>query len=95
MSPLILLVFIIIMIFSLKSIYIVKESERILLYRLGKFKAYYGAGLIITYPIIDKKLKLSLPQEIPNWYELKEEELNSKIFELLKQKYHLELKSLV
>jgi regulator of protease activity HflC (stomatin/prohibitin superfamily) len=81
----ILIVFIILV----KSVVIIKESERYLIYRFGKFQGIWGPGLIIVYPFIDKKIKISLKNEIPEWYKLDRQELHQKIEEIVRIKYNI------
>ena len=50
----------IILIILIRSFRILNEYERGVIFRLGKFTAVKGPGLIILIPIIDKMVKLSL-----------------------------------
>src|SRR5690606_29690207 len=50
----------IIFIILIRSFRILNEYERGVVFRLGKFSAVRGPGLIILVPILDKMVKLSL-----------------------------------
>ncbi len=44
----------------LYSIRIVPEFQRLVIFRLGRFKGVYGPGIVIVLPIIDKAIKMDL-----------------------------------
>ena len=50
----------IILIIIIRSFRILNEYERGVIFRLGKFSAVKGPGLIILIPILDRMVKVSL-----------------------------------
>ena len=67
------------MLYLLLSIKVVKESERLLVFRLGRFFRTKGLGLIIVIPLVHKLERVNLNEKIPAWQTLSEEELKKKI----------------
>ena len=62
-----------------KSLIIVKENERGVVFRLGKFMHVTGPGLHIITPFIDKHDKINLNESIPDWQNMNDEDLEQKI----------------
>jgi regulator of protease activity HflC (stomatin/prohibitin superfamily) len=60
MSPFLVLVVVIIILFLWSAIRILREYERGVIFRLGRVIKTKGPGLIILIPIIDKMVKVSL-----------------------------------
>jgi regulator of protease activity HflC (stomatin/prohibitin superfamily) len=60
MSPLIIVLVILVVIFLWSAIKILKEYERAVVFRLGRVIKTKGPGLIILIPFIDKMVKVSL-----------------------------------
>jgi regulator of protease activity HflC (stomatin/prohibitin superfamily) len=61
------------------SIKILKEYERMVIFRLGRFVNTQGPGLILLVPGIDKGVKVNLKEKIPGWQNLSENELEERI----------------
>ena len=61
---------------SLKSL---RDDERLVIFRLGRFFKIVGPGLVLVIPIIDKGAKINLSKEIPGWQVLSREELDMRI----------------
>jgi regulator of protease activity HflC (stomatin/prohibitin superfamily) len=61
------------------SIKTVKEGERLVRFRLGRFLNIAGPGLVLLIPVIDKGVRVDLREGIPEWRALPKEELNEKI----------------
>jgi regulator of protease activity HflC (stomatin/prohibitin superfamily) len=62
-----------------KAIKIVREDERLAIFRLGRFFTIAGPGLVLVIPIVDKSLKVNLPENIPGWQGYSKDELDEKI----------------
>lgn len=68
----------------------VKENERGVIFRIEKFFKVVGPGIVLVLPFVDKLVKIDLNEKIPNWYNLKENELNEKVKEIIiTKKYDL------
>ena len=63
----VIILLIIAMIFLLLSIKISTESERIVVFRFGRFFKIVGPGLILILPFIDKTIRVKLSDKIPGW----------------------------
>jgi regulator of protease activity HflC (stomatin/prohibitin superfamily) len=72
--------FIILLIIILaKAIKIVREDQRLVIFRLGRFFTIADPGLVLVIPIVDKGLKVNLPENIPGWQGYSKSELDEKI----------------
>ncbi len=58
---------------------IVREDERVAIFRLGHFFSIVGPGLIFLIPVVDKGVKVNLSENIPGWQGLSKGELDEKI----------------
>ncbi|UCG67271.1 MAG: hypothetical protein JSW12_09915 [Deltaproteobacteria bacterium] len=74
-----LVLFILAILFILTSIKIVKDDERLVVFRLGRFFKILGPGVVLIIPIVDKGLRVNLSEKIPGWQALSKEELTEKI----------------
>ena len=61
------------------SIRIVREDQRIVVLRLGRFLKVAGPGLVWLIPVIDKGIKVNLTRDFPGWQALPQIELEEKI----------------
>jgi regulator of protease activity HflC (stomatin/prohibitin superfamily) len=61
------------------SIRIVREDQRIVVLRLGRFLKIAGPGLVWLIPVIDKGTKVNLTRDFPGWQALPQNELEEKI----------------
>ena len=77
-----LIILIIVMFFLLSSIRIPVESERIVIFRVGRFFKVVGPGLVLIIPVIDKAIRIKLSDKIPGWQELSKEQLDLEIKKL-------------
>jgi regulator of protease activity HflC (stomatin/prohibitin superfamily) len=59
-----LVVIIFLIILSIKTFNIVKEYQRLVIFRVGRFFEIKGPGLILTIPFIDKMFKLDLRTQV-------------------------------
>jgi regulator of protease activity HflC (stomatin/prohibitin superfamily) len=62
-----------------KAIKIVREDERLAIFRLGRFFTIAGPGLVLVIPIVDKGIKVDLPENIPGWQGYSKSDLDEKI----------------
>ncbi len=61
------------------SLRIVKDHERMIVLRLGRFLKIAGPGLVWLIPVIDKGTKINLERDLPGWQVLSKIELEEKI----------------
>jgi regulator of protease activity HflC (stomatin/prohibitin superfamily) len=75
-----LLIFIILLIIILaKALKIVREDQRLAIFRLGRLFTIAGPGLVLLIPFVDKGVKVSLPENIPGWQRYSKSELDEKL----------------
>jgi regulator of protease activity HflC (stomatin/prohibitin superfamily) len=86
MTPLIFLLFITValVIIAAKSMVIVKENERLVVFRLGQPLRVDGSGLALLIPYLDKAVKVNM-DSIPKWRRLSEKELEERVLEMASQ----------
>jgi regulator of protease activity HflC (stomatin/prohibitin superfamily) len=60
------------------AIKVVKEYERIAVFRLGRFFKVLGPGLVLLIPIVDKGVKVNLKEKVPGWHTLSLKELEER-----------------
>ena len=65
------------------AIKIVREYERLVVLRLGKFQRIVGPGITFMIPVIESSRKIDLDQSIPGWQRFSNDRLNEKILENL------------
>jgi regulator of protease activity HflC (stomatin/prohibitin superfamily) len=64
------------MIMSLKTL---REDERPVIIRLGRFLKITGPGIVVTLPFIDRGIRVNLSRDLPGWQGLSKIELEEKI----------------
>ena len=69
----------ILVIILLKSLKILREDERIAIFRLGRFLKVAGPGVVFIIPSVDKGVKVNLTQNIPSWQALSNAELEERV----------------
>ena len=86
MTPLIFLLFIAVTlaIIAAKSLVIVKDTERLVVFRLGQLLRVDGSGLAVLIPFVDQAVKVNI-ENIPKWRMLSEKELGEKVVEMASQ----------
>ena len=73
------------LVIAARSVANVKENERLVVFRLGKYLGVFPPGLNIVIPFLDKRVRVNVEQ-IPGWEALSEEELRERAVEIaLKQ----------
>ena len=61
------------------SIRIVREDQRMVVLRIGRFLRIAGPGPVWLIPVIDKGTKVNLTRDFPGWQALPKIELEEKI----------------
>jgi regulator of protease activity HflC (stomatin/prohibitin superfamily) len=61
------------------SLRILREDERLVIIRLGRFFKIAGPGLVIILPFIDRGIRISLSKDFPEWRGWSKIELDEKI----------------
>ena len=69
----------IVAIFFFLSMRILKNDQRLVILRLGRFLRVAGPGLVWLIPVIDKGIKVNLERDFPGWQVLSSIELEEKI----------------
>ena len=77
--PILLAFVVCIFIFIIKSVIVIPENRRGVLFRLGKFIHVMPAGLHIIIPFIDAYRSINLNEKIPGWQGLSVEQLDEKV----------------
>jgi regulator of protease activity HflC (stomatin/prohibitin superfamily) len=77
MEVIILLILVIVILAS--AIKVVKEYEKIAIFRLGRFFKIAGPGLVLLFPFVDKGIKVNLKEKIPEWHTLSSKELEDRL----------------
>jgi regulator of protease activity HflC (stomatin/prohibitin superfamily) len=61
------------------SVRIVREDQRMVVLRIGRFLKVAGPGLVWLIPVIDRGIKVNLTRDYPGWQALAQIELEEKI----------------
>jgi len=69
----------IVALFIFLSMRILRNDQRLVILRLGRFLRVAGPGLVWIIPIIDKGIKVNLERDFPGWQVLSTIELEEKI----------------
>ena len=78
------IIFIIVILLAIAlSIRKIKLNERGVIFRLERFFKIVEPGVIFVIPFVDKMIKVNLNDRLPGWYDLKEDELNEKVKEIV------------
>lgn len=72
------------LVFRIKFAKIVKEHQRIVIFRLGKLERVAGPGFVWLIPIIDSAHVVDLNRQLPGWQRISESERTRQVLELLK-----------
>jgi regulator of protease activity HflC (stomatin/prohibitin superfamily) len=49
------------------SIKVLREDERFVIFRLGRFFRVVGPGLVVIIPFIDRGIRVNLSENFPGW----------------------------
>ena len=63
-------------ILSLKTL---REDERLVIIRLGRFFKIAGPGIVVILPLVDRGIRVNLSRDLPGWQGLSKIELEEKI----------------
>jgi regulator of protease activity HflC (stomatin/prohibitin superfamily) len=63
-----------------------KESERLVVFRLGRFLNITGSGMVVIIPVIDRGVKISLEEKIPEWQSLTEMKFRERLKTIAKER---------
>jgi regulator of protease activity HflC (stomatin/prohibitin superfamily) len=63
-------------ILSLKTL---REDERLVIIRLGRFFKIAGPGILVVLPWVDRGIRVNLNRDLPGWQGLSKIELEEKI----------------
>jgi regulator of protease activity HflC (stomatin/prohibitin superfamily) len=66
-------------VFFVSSIRVLREYERAVIMRLGKFVGVCGPGIVFLIPVVDKAKIVDLNKQIPEWRELPETVLDDRV----------------
>jgi regulator of protease activity HflC (stomatin/prohibitin superfamily) len=72
----VILLLAIIVVISLKPL---REDERLVIIRLGRFLKIAGPGLVVILPWIDRGIRIDLNRDVPGWQGLSKIDLEEKI----------------
>jgi regulator of protease activity HflC (stomatin/prohibitin superfamily) len=50
-----------------RGLRMVRENERLVILRLGRYVGVRGPGLVVMVPVIDLSMRVALDKEIPGW----------------------------
>jgi regulator of protease activity HflC (stomatin/prohibitin superfamily) len=74
-----ILAIVLLVIYLSASAKVVRESERVVVFRFGRFFMVKGPGLVLVIPIVERMVRVNLNKEIPEWQTLSRMELNQKV----------------
>jgi regulator of protease activity HflC (stomatin/prohibitin superfamily) len=74
---------VIMMVFLTLSIKVVREDHRLIIFRLGRFLAVKGPGLVISIPVVDRIQDVNLTESLPGWQGLSKPELDERVKSLV------------
>ena len=69
------------------SLKILREDERLVVIRLGRFFKIAGPGIVVILPFIDRGIRVNLARDFPGWQGLSKTELNEKIRTFVSSKH--------
>ena len=72
-------VLLILVIILLRSFKFLREDERIVIFRFGRFLKVAGPGVVFMIFSVDKGVKVNLTQNIPSWQALSKAELEERV----------------
>jgi regulator of protease activity HflC (stomatin/prohibitin superfamily) len=75
----IFIIYLIMLFILISSLKVVKEYERIAVFRLGHFIKITGPGIVLIIPFCDKIVKVNLNKTIPEWQSISKDEIDQKV----------------
>ncbi len=73
----------IIVILLFRSIKILRENERLVVFRAGRFFKIAGPGTVLIVPFVDRGIRVNLDRDIPGWQALSPMELEERLKKLV------------
>jgi len=73
------ILFILALVVFATPIKVLKEYERLAVFRRGSLFKVLGPGMVLLIPFVDKGVKVNLQEEIPGWHTLSQTELEERI----------------
>jgi regulator of protease activity HflC (stomatin/prohibitin superfamily) len=67
------------LVFVARGIRVVREDERLVILRLGRYVGIRGPGLVVMLPVIDGSMRVALDKDIPGWRGMSPERLEQAI----------------
>jgi regulator of protease activity HflC (stomatin/prohibitin superfamily) len=67
------------LVFVACGIRVVREDERLVILRLGRYVGVRGPGLVVMFPVIDASIRIALDKDIPGWRGMSPEVLEQAI----------------
>jgi len=80
-----LMFFLLTVVISAKSIFMVQENQRLVVLRFGKLFKTIGPGICMVVPFTDFAVLVELNQYVPGWQKMTEEDLCIKVAGLVKE----------
>ena len=74
-----MVMFLVGMIALANSVMIVREDERLVVLRLGRFMRVAGPGLVLLLPSVDRGIRVSLTRKIPGWQGMTPEQIEARV----------------
>ncbi len=69
----------------LSSTRVVREHERLAVFRLGRFHRVSGPGVVVLIPAADRGIRINLERQLPGWQSMSEWELSESIRQLAQE----------
>jgi regulator of protease activity HflC (stomatin/prohibitin superfamily) len=67
------------------GIRVTKDSERLVVFRLGRLHRVAGPGISLLIPFVDRCLRVNLDEGVPGWQALDQRELLRRIEEFIRR----------
>lgn len=71
--------------FLAKATFLVKDNQRLVVLRLGKFERVIGPGISLAMPFVDFAVVVELDKHLPEWQKFTEEERCAKVADMVKR----------
>lgn len=77
-----LVLFVLLQVVIIRSVKVLNENQRGVVFRLGRFQRIVGPGLIVIVPGIDRLYKIDLSAKVSGWQGLSKDQLEAKVKEI-------------
>ena len=71
----VLLILLVLIVVIPRGVVLVKESQRLVVYRHGKFNTVLGPGIVIVIPVVDKPILVNMSKHVPDWQSMNEHDI--------------------